>query len=101
MSSAAEVRRLRPEPARLRRLHVFVGDSDEGIGVVTEPAFRRQGPSAASAAAPWEETISRARGPSWTTSPDNASSLAVAHKLGFTQSRHDRLFVVGRTPPEA
>jgi RimJ/RimL family protein N-acetyltransferase len=79
----------------------FVGDSYEDIGVVTEPAFRRQNLSAACAAALCRDIVSRGRRPSWTTSLDNISSLAVARKLGFTKTRDDRLLVVGRTPPTA
>lgn len=78
----------------------FVAESFEDIGVVTESAFRRQGLSVACAAALCNDIQSRGRRPSWTTSLDNAGSLGVARKLGFKQNRLDRLFVVGRTPPE-
>jgi RimJ/RimL family protein N-acetyltransferase len=77
----------------------FVGDSYEDIGVVTEPAFRRQNLSAACVAALCNDIISRGRRPSWSTSPDNIGSLSVARKLGFTKNRDDRILVVGRTPP--
>lgn len=77
----------------------FMGDAYEDIGVVTEAGFRRRGLSAACAAALCHDIIRRGRRPSWSTSPDNTGSLAVACKLGFVQDREDRLFVVGRTPP--
>jgi RimJ/RimL family protein N-acetyltransferase len=77
----------------------FVGDQYEEIGVVTEPAFRGQGLSAACAGALCGDILARGRRSSWTTSPDNAASLRVAAKLGFTVQRHDRLFVVGARIP--
>src|SRR5664280_1439946 len=56
----------------------FVGDRFEDIGVVTDIRRRRHTPT-------------------WTTSPDNIGSLAVAEWLGFMPERHDVLWAV-RTP---
>jgi RimJ/RimL family protein N-acetyltransferase len=79
----------------------FVASGYEDLGVVTEPAFRRQGLSAACAAALCADIQSRGRRPSWTTSPDNTGSLAVAHKLGFVHVRDDRLYVINVPTPRA
>lgn len=73
----------------------FFGDQYEEIGVVTEPAFRRRGLSAACAAALCQEIYARGHRPSWTTSPDNVASLRAAEKLGFKMQRRDKLYVVG------
>jgi RimJ/RimL family protein N-acetyltransferase len=77
----------------------FVADGYEDLGVVTEPAFRRQGLSAACAAALCADIQSRGRRPTWATSPVNTSSLAVARKLGFVHVRDDRLYVIGIPTP--
>jgi hypothetical protein len=73
----------------------FLGRSYEEIGVVTIPAFRRLGLSAACTAALCRDIRARGHAPSWTTSPDNLASLGVASKLGFLVQRHDVSYVVG------
>jgi hypothetical protein len=73
----------------------FAGRSYEEIGVATEPGYRGRGLSAACAAGLCGDIIARERRPSWTTSPDNAASMRVAEKLGFTLRRRDVLYVVG------
>jgi RimJ/RimL family protein N-acetyltransferase len=78
----------------------FVGVHYEDIGVVTEPAERGRGLSAACARALCLDIQGRGRRPSWSTSPDNAASLRVAEKLGFSVQRRDRLLVVGQPVPE-
>jgi predicted GNAT family acetyltransferase len=75
----------------------WIGAEHEDIGVVTEPAFRRRGLSAACAAALIGDIRARGRVPTWTTSPDNTGSLAVAARLGFERVRADSLYAV-RTP---
>jgi RimJ/RimL family protein N-acetyltransferase len=75
----------------------FVGEKFEDIGVVTHPEFRRQGLSRACAAAVLADIRSRRHTPTWTTSPDNAGSLAVAERLGFRSHHRDVLWAV-RTP---
>jgi RimJ/RimL family protein N-acetyltransferase len=77
----------------------FVGEQHEDLGVVTEPGFRGLGLSPACAAAVCRDVRRRGRVPTWTTSPDNAASLAVAAKLGARLQRRDRLLVVGMAPP--
>jgi RimJ/RimL family protein N-acetyltransferase len=72
----------------------FVGDRYQEIGVATEPGFRRQGLSTVCAGAVCADILRRGRIPSWTTSQDNAASVRVAKKLGFTMQRHDCLYVV-------
>lgn len=76
-----------------------VGEGFEDLGVVTEAGYRGRGLSPACAARVAEDVRRRGRIPSWSTSPDNAASLRVAHKLGFEVDRDDRLFVVGRPVP--
>ena len=78
----------------------FVGDRHEDIGVVTDPAFRGLGLSTACAAALCGDILDRGRRPSWSTSPDNAASVGVAQKLGFTLQRRDCLYVVEVAIPE-
>lgn len=75
----------------------YVGAAHEDIGVVTEPAHRRRGLSAACAAALVADIRARGRVPTWTTSPDNTGSLAVAARLGFVHDRDDVLYA-WRTP---
>lgn len=75
----------------------FQGLEYEDIGVVTAKGYRRRGLSAACAAAVVADIRRRGRVPSWTTSPDNAGSLAVAKQLGFVHDRDDVLYAV-RTP---
>jgi RimJ/RimL family protein N-acetyltransferase len=78
----------------------FVGDRYEELGVVTEPAFRRQGLSVACSGTLCEDIRRRGRIPSWTTSPDNIASIRVAQKLGFCWVRADYLYVVGIPVPK-
>jgi RimJ/RimL family protein N-acetyltransferase len=75
----------------------YVGAEYEDIGVVTVQAHRRRGLSTASAAAVVRDIRTRGHVPTWTTSPDNTASLAVAARLGFTHVRDDVLYAV-RTP---
>lgn len=77
----------------------YVGERFEDIGVMTDPAFRGRGLSTACAAALIADVHGRGRTPSWTTSPDNAASLAVAARLGFAHSRDDVLYAVGVPVP--
>jgi GNAT superfamily N-acetyltransferase len=77
----------------------YVGRSYEDIGVVTEPAHRGRGLSTACAAAVVSDIRARGRRPSWTTSPENAGSRAVADRLGFVPVRDDVLYVVGLPVP--
>jgi GNAT superfamily N-acetyltransferase len=60
---------------------------------------RGQGLSTACAGAVCQDARDRGHLPSWTTSPDNAASLRVAAKLGFTLRRRDRLLVAGVPVP--
>ena len=75
----------------------WVGAEHEDVGVVTEPAFRRRGLSTSCAAALVTDIRARGRVPTWSTSPDNTGSLAVAARLGFKHVRDDVLYAV-RTP---
>jgi GNAT superfamily N-acetyltransferase len=72
----------------------YVGGAHEDIGVVTEAGYRGRGLSRACAAALLGDIRGRGRRPSWTTSPDNAASLAVAARLGFVHHRDDVLHAV-------
>jgi RimJ/RimL family protein N-acetyltransferase len=78
----------------------FRGARYEDLGVVTEPRFRGRGLSPACAARLAQDARSRGRRLSWSTSPDNAASLAVAAKLGFREQRRDVLYVVDAPVPE-
>jgi RimJ/RimL family protein N-acetyltransferase len=69
----------------------------EDIGVVTVEGYRRRGLSAACAGAVIADIRGRGRIPSWSTSPDNTGSRAVAARLGFVPDRDDVLYAV-RTP---
>ena len=60
-------------------------------------AHRGRGLSTSCAAAVVADIRARGRRPTWTTSPDNTGSLAVAARLGFAHVRDDVLYAV-RTP---
>lgn len=75
----------------------WVGEAHEDIGVVTEAAHRGRGLSTACAAAVVADIRARGHRPTWTTSPDNTGSRAVADRLGFVRVREDVLYAV-RTP---
>ena len=78
----------------------LVGRRFEDLGVVTEPEARGRGLSTACAAAVVADVRSRSRTPTWTTSPDNRASLAVAARLGLVRERDDVLYAVHmRIPP--
>jgi GNAT superfamily N-acetyltransferase len=79
----------------------YVGRAHEEVGVVTEPGQRGQGLSTACAAALIGDIRARGRRPSWTTSPDNTASRAVAARLGFVSVRDDVLYAVGVPVPDA
>jgi hypothetical protein len=72
-----------------------MGERFEDIGVVTEAAFRRRGLVAACVARVVADMAERGRSPSWSTTPDNAGSLAVAAKFGACEPRDDVLYMVG------
>ena len=71
----------------------FAGAQFEDVGVVTEPAFRRQGLNTAAAAGLCRDIRARGLTPSWSTSTDNTASQRVAEKLGFARQRMDWLYV--------
>jgi GNAT superfamily N-acetyltransferase len=73
----------------------FVGAAHEDIGVVTAPGHRGRGLSTACCAALVADIRARGHRPTWTTSPDNAGSRAVAGRLGFVHERDDVLYCVG------
>lgn len=77
-----------------------LGRRFEDIGVVTGSRFRGRGLSPACAAHVAADVRSRGRIPSWSTSPDNSASLAVAKKLGARKDRDDVLWVTGTEPPK-
>lgn len=79
----------------------YLGRNYEDIGVVTEPGHRGRGLSTACAAALVADIRARGRQPSWTTSPDNTGSRAVAARLGFVPVRDDVLYAVGIPVPDA
>lgn len=78
----------------------YVGRAHEDVGVVTEPGYRGRGLSTACAAALVGDIRARGRRPSWTTSPDNGASRAVAARLDFVPVRDDVLYAVGVPVPE-
>ena len=66
---------------RRRGCHFFVGELFEDIGVVTHPEHRLQGLARSCASAVVTDIRHRRHTPTWTTSPDNIGSLAVAERL--------------------
>jgi GNAT superfamily N-acetyltransferase len=72
----------------------YVSDAYEDIGVVTEEEFRGRGLSTACAAALVADIRARGRRPSWSTTPDNTASLAIAARLGFAHDRDDVLYAI-------
>ena len=77
----------------------FVGWEYEDIGVVTERAYRGRGLSTSCAAAVIDDVRARGHCPTWTTSPGNTGSRAVAARLGFVHARDDVLYAVGVAIP--
>lgn len=75
----------------------FIGDTFEDIGVATEEKFRGRGLSPACTAKVIEDLRHRGRRGSWSTTPTNAASLRVAHKLGYRKQRDDFLLIAGKT----
>ncbi|WP_214406036.1 GNAT family N-acetyltransferase [Pseudonocardia lacus] len=75
-------------------LPFYLGRAHEDLGVVTAAEHRRRGLSAACAAAVVADVRARGNVPTWTTSPDNAGSLAVARRLGFVHHDDDVLYAV-------
>ena len=78
----------------------FVGEHYEELGVVTAPDYRRLGLSAACTGRLCEDILGRGKQPSWSTSPENRSSISVAEKVGFSFWARARLFVTGVPIPE-
>lgn len=78
----------------------YAGDRYEDIGVVTDPAHRGAGLSTACAAALVHDVRARGRVPSWTTSPPNRASRAVAARLGFVTAGEGVLWAVGVPVPD-
>ncbi|MBW0119572.1 GNAT family N-acetyltransferase, partial [Pseudonocardia abyssalis] len=72
----------------------------EDVGVVTDPAHRGAGLSTACAAALVHDIRARGRIPSWTTSPPNRASRAVAARLGFVTAGEGVLWAVGVPVPD-
>jgi GNAT superfamily N-acetyltransferase len=72
----------------------YVGARHADLGVVTDPGFRGRGLSTRCAAAVAADVRARGLVPTWTTSPDNTASLAVATRLGFVRHREDVLYAV-------
>ena len=72
----------------------YVGARHADLGVVTDPGFRGRGLSTRCAAAVAADVRARGLVPTWTTSPDNTASLAVAARLGFVRHREDVLYAV-------
>ncbi len=79
----------------------YVGEEHEDIGVVTDAAFRGRGLSTACATRVAADIRARGRRPTWSTSPDNAGSLAVAAHLGFVHVRDDVLYAVRMPLPQS
>ena len=67
--------------------------------MVTERAYRGRGLSTSCAAAVIDDIPARGRRPTWTTSPENTGSRAVAARLGFVHARDEVLYAVGVAIP--
>jgi len=78
----------------------YVGATYEDIGVVTDRQHRNRGHATACASSLVADIRARGRRPSWTTSPGNAGSLAVAARLGFVRQRDDVLYAVRVPVPD-
>lgn len=78
----------------------YRGEEHEDIGVVTDSAFRGRGLSTSCAAALVTDIRARGRVPTWTTSPGNGPSRAVAARLGFRHERDDVLYALGVPVPD-
>lgn len=72
----------------------FLGEVHEELGVVTDSAHRGRGYSRAASAALCADIRARGHVPAWTTSPDNAASVAVAERLGFRRVGTGLLYAV-------
>lgn len=94
--ASARVARGRYVDGRLVAVAVpfYVGTEYEDVGVVADPAYRGQGHAAACVVALLADIRARGRVPTWTTSPDNTASRAVADRAGFTVARTDVLYAL-------
>ena len=72
----------------------YLGGTYEELGVVTDSAYRGRGFSRTATAALVADIRGRGHVPGWSTSPDNAGSLAVAGRLGFRQTGTDVLYAL-------
>ena len=72
----------------------LIGLRFEDVGVVTVETHRGHGMALSCASAVLADIRGRGHVPSWSTSPDNAGSLAVAARLGFVQDREDVLYAM-------
>jgi hypothetical protein len=79
----------------------YVGRCYEDLGVVTAAACRGLGLSPACTCGVARDVLARGHRASWSTSPDNLASLAVARKLGFREQRRDVLYLAGEPAPES
>ena len=77
-----------------------IGSAFEDVGVVTAAAHRGHGRALSCAAAVLQDIRDRGRVPSWSTSPDNPGSLAVAARLGFVHHRDDVLYAINLPSPD-
>jgi RimJ/RimL family protein N-acetyltransferase len=81
----------------------FQGVSFQELGVITLEEFRGRGLNTACAAALCQQIQARGQSPSWSTSLDNAASIRVAQKLGFTEFGRGVMYITGpaNAPPGA
>lgn len=75
-------------------LPFHIGDRYEDLGIVTMPWARKRGFGACCAARVAADVEARGRRATWSTTPDNTGSLAVAAKLGAVHVRDDVLYIV-------